>query len=273
MSNKLENAVRLLFSPEYRHHRRLFRAEYRDLARLGAMPRYQSGQTVLRGHKVYFPDAASYLFTRTEIFDKEIYNFDSATPAPYIIDGGANIGLASIYLKLKYPGARIVAFEPDSSIADFYRKNVASFGFADVELVQKGLWSFDGNLEFASEGADGGSFIADEAGKHKTISIPVTRLSAYMGKKVDFLKIDIEGAELEVLEECRAGLPNVERIFVEYHSFEGKPQHLARLIAILEEAGFRLHINAPGLSSTQPLKGRIVYNGMDMQLNVYGFRD
>lgn len=273
MSNKLESAIRLLFSPEHRRNRKLFRAEYHDLARLAAMERYIPGQTMLREHKVYFPDAASYLFTRTEIFDKEIYAFDSQVVSPYIIDAGANIGLASIFLKLRLPTARIVAFEPDENIASYYKKNIASFGFKGVELVQKGLWSHEGELKFSVEGADGGSFIEGQAPAGKTVSIPVTTLSSYLREGVDFLKIDIEGAELEVLEECQASLPNVERIFVEYHSFIGKEQKFGRLIGILEKAGFRLHINSPGLSSTRPLLGRNEYNGMDMQLNIYGFRN
>lgn len=272
MASKLENAIRLLTSPEYREHRRIFRKEYHDLARLAAMERYTPGETVLRGHKVYFPDAASYLFTRTEIFDKEIYCFDTGNPKPLIIDAGANIGLASIYLKLRFPEARVIAFEPDEDIARFYKKNIQSFGFEGVDLIQKGLWSTEGNLKFSSEGADAGSFIDSESKTANVISIPVTTLSPYLNQKVDFLKIDIEGAELAVLEECRERLPMIERLFVEYHSFEGQDQGLSKTFNILEKAGFRLHVSSPGLTSNRPLQAMHVYNGMDMQLNIYGFR-
>ena len=65
------------------------------------------------------------------------------------------------------------------------------------------------------------------------------RLRNLLERKVQLLKLDIEGAELEVLRDCGARLQNVERLFVEHHSFLGRPQQLGEFFGILEAAGFR----------------------------------
>ena len=84
--------------------------------------------------------------------------------------------------------------------------------------------------------------------------------------------MDIEGSEFEVLNDAAENLRNVENIFVEYHSFSDKEQMLPELLTILKNAGFRLHIAAPGLVSENPFMSITEYAGMDNQLNIFGFR-
>lgn len=84
--------------------------------------------------------------------------------------------------------------------------------------------------------------------------------------------MDIEGSEYIVLEESKDYLKNVKNIFVEYHSFIGKVQYLAELLALFKNAGFRLNINVPGLASQTPFVSINTHSGMDMQLNIYGYR-
>ena len=62
-------------------------------------------------------------------------------PKPFIIDCGANIGLSVIYLKNLYPDAEIVAFEPDEQNFQLLQKNIASFGFKNVEARKEAVWT------------------------------------------------------------------------------------------------------------------------------------
>ena len=68
------------------------------------------------GKILKIPDSASYLSSREEIFDQQIYRFNTSNSKPYIVDCGANIGLSIIYFKQLFPNAEIVAFEPDEKI-------------------------------------------------------------------------------------------------------------------------------------------------------------
>ncbi len=87
------------------------------------------------------------------------------------------------------------------------------------------------------------------------------------------LKIDIEGAELDVLMECQDELHNVRNIFVEYHSFKANPQQLGTLLDLLENNGFRYQIQNTAFVSKQAFVKKREEYGMDMQLNIYGFKD
>ncbi|MBA4056612.1 MAG: FkbM family methyltransferase [Marivirga sp.] len=237
---------------------------------LKVIPRYTPGSITFLNHQLKYADSASLLFTYKEIFKESIYKFTPTSRRPFIIDAGANIGLSVLYFKQLIPDAKILAFEPDGKIFSVLGDNVKEFGLNDVTLVNKGLWNDDQNLRFHSEGADAGR-ISDASDAVNVIA--VTRLSTYLTETVDLLKIDIEGAETVVLQECKDYLHHVRNIFVEYHSFVGQEQSLPELLSILKQSGFRVNINAPGLVSKNPFIKVNAYNGMDMQLNIYGVRN
>jgi FkbM family methyltransferase len=204
-----------------------------------------------------------------EIFRREIYKFDSSREDPYIIDAGANIGMSVLYFKKLYPKAHITAFEPDKKIFDTLSTNVRAAELTDVELLCKGIASSNETRSFYTEGADGGR-IASPEDTLNLQQVDMTKLSSYLNKTVDMLKIDIEGAELEVLNECKDYLGQVQHIFVEYHSLHSQPQHLDAILRILSDAGFRYYIEHDGVSSTNPFTQIKTYGGYDLQLNIYG---
>jgi FkbM family methyltransferase len=255
-------------------YRRLRYPKYRlradEIARLESLPRYERSFADLTGNRLEVVDAASFLFMYREIFEQQIYCFRSTTETPFIIDGGANIGLSVIYFKQIYPQSQIVAFEPDPDVFAVLQKNLQTCGYEDVELYPKALWSSETTLAFMHEGADGGRL--SRSSDPRTNLVGTTRLRDYLDRQVDFLKLDIEGAETDVLIDCADRLSNIKNLFVEYHSFADKTQTLHSLIGVLNDAGFRLHIHPP-VVSPQPFVYRIVNLGMDMQLNIFAFRE
>jgi len=207
-----------------------------------------------------------------EIFTRELYRFQTDTAAPRILDCGANIGLATVYWKRLFPAARIICFEPDPITFDTLTKNIASAGLSDVTCIPKGLGAKEETRQFFSEGADGGRVAVSED-THDLITINLTPLSPYLSEPIDFLKIDIEGSEYEVLEECKDSLGSVERIFIEYHSLHEAPQDLARILEILSNAGFRYYIEGTGVHSAHPFVSVQTHLGYDNQLNIFGYRN
>ena len=218
-----------------------------------------------------FTDSASLLFIYDEIFKKEIYKFQTNSIEPYIIDAGANIGLSVIYFKQLYPNSEIVAFEPDNNVFDALSFNVSSFQLNKITLIQKALWNGDTVLKFYSEGADGGR-ISFKEDTNELIEVQTTNLRSFLNKKVDLLKIDIEGAETLVLENCADLLSNVEKLFVEYHSIRGNQQSLHSLLQILNNAGFRYQVQHIGVFSPHPFMKIVHQNNMDLQLNIFAYR-
>ena len=275
--NKNAKTILLQYLPHpVRHHIRKvtnsrYRDEYNENKRLLQLPRYKPTSTQLLGKEIEIADAASFLFMKKEIFKQEIYKFNSETSSPYILDCGSNIGLSIIYFKTLFPKSEIIGFEPDSSIYKLLEHNLKIFNLDDVVIEKQAVWSSETTVDFYNEGADGGR-LAEEVNTALRENVKTVRLRKYLQRKVDFLKIDIEGAEVEVIEDCRDYLCNVNNIFIEYHSFVKSPQSLSLILNTLETNGFRYYVNAPGLHSKQPFVKIKESLGMDMQINIYGIR-
>jgi len=233
--------------------------------------RYQKQTIPLFGRSFQLTDSASFLFIHKELFKDEIYAFITANKQPYILDAGANIGLSVLYFKMHYPNATVVAFEPDPITFEVLNQNVKTFELNGVELIDKAVWNAETKLRFFAEGADGGR-LATPSDQQQIIEVDTVRLRPYLNRKVDFLKIDIEGAETTVLEDCADLLVNVERLFVEYHSFSGQEQQLHRLLEILHIAGFRYYVSHVGIRSAHPFVQVNSAMGMDNQLNIFAYR-
>lgn len=221
--------------------------------------------------KLYIHDIASFNLCNEELFKSEMYKFKANRYNPFIIDCGANLGMSVIYFKQLYPDSSIIAFEADDYIFNFLEKNIESFGFKDVQLINKAVWNSEENLSFIVEGGAGGRLEKETLeGKYK--NVPCTSLKKYLiGKKVDFLKIDIEGAEYEVLKDCEGELKNVDCMFIEYHSMPAKEQNLHAILDIVQKAGFKYHIK-DAFTTKHPFIKRNLNFGMDLQLNIFCYK-
>ena len=266
MIKRIARRVMQIANAESRNRRRILR----QLAKLSSKSRYSAGSSSLLGPPFVFNDAATFAGNYRDIFLRHIYRFPSTTETPLVIDCGANTGLGVLYAKREYPGAKVIAFEADPKVAELLVKNVAAFNLSDVHIETRAVWTEVTHVDFYREGADSGRVgVPIPGGEH--IQVRTARLRDYLNTPVDFLKIDIEGAETDVLEDCADRLCNVKSAFVEFHSFASKPQALARLVACLETAGFRLIIESVAEAGVAPLctAGK---QGMDLQLNVFAFR-
>ena len=235
------------------------------------MPRYTLTQTDIIGPMLQIPDATSFMWMYYELFEREIYKFKAKTTRPHILDGGANIGLSVIYFKRMYPDARLIAFEPDPQMYRILQQNLQSAGVQDVELVNRALWTEETTLSFAPDGADAGHLVMASE-ETNLVKVQTVWLRNYLNVPVDFLKLDIEGAETTVLQDCHDKLTDVQNIFVEYHSYQNSPQTLDTVLTILKDSGFRIHVHANN-PAHQPFVERKICAGMDLQVDIFGFRD
>lgn len=248
-----------------------FRMSWRERKRLEYFPRHHRTYVPLLGKHIEITDSYWHSYSYREIFIDEIYKFDASSSAPFIIDCGANVGMSIIYFKYLYPDAKIIAFEPDEEIFNVLARNVKAFQLTNVTIERKALWKSETTLPFQPEGSVGSRIIKDSTG-NSLPNVQTVRLRDLLIQKVDFLKIDIEGAEYEVLDDCRNDLSNVEYLFVEYHGMVGEAQTLQDILQILQDGGFRYHIK-----DAYPIQHPFVRSerrsGYDLQLNIFGFRE
>ncbi|WP_163350656.1 FkbM family methyltransferase [Desulfovibrio sp. JC010] len=206
-----------------------------ELKRIGSRKRYGDWHVKFYNLNIFCHDLLALHIAIKDIFIQRIYDFSSDKDSPVVIDGGSHIGLFSLYAKLKYPKANIIAFEPDENNLKLLMKNLFSNGFKDVQVVPAGLYESDGELAFSSTPNDGSNLFATET---NTV-VKVVKLSPYLKTHVDILKLNIEGAEWGVLKEAGNLLRNVKEIIMEYHGFPELGQSLHNILALLDSSGFR----------------------------------
>ena len=232
-------------------------------------PRFCKTAIEFLDYKIDIVDNISFIWQFRDIFVDELYLFDGPYEDPLIYDCGANVGVSCLYFKTIFPRARIKAFEADPAIADVLEKNLAMNGFDDIEVVKKVVWVTDGVVNFGCEGADGGSIHLET----EKIKLPALRLRDLILKEetVAFLKLDIEGAETDVLIDCAKVLERIDHLYFEYHSLTNLEQRLDELLNILSVNGFRYHISSIA-SRKCPFVNPPRNGSMDMQLNVFAYR-
>jgi len=251
--------------------------ENAELRRLGSLPSGTAGITRLLGYPLEFPDARMFVATYSPIFRRRIYQFSPSNASPRILDCGANIGLASIYWKQTFPNADITAFEPDPSTASLLRRNLAAAGADDVTVVEAAVWTENGTIHLTQPEGDPGRLGSRIVEASTNISadneepVRTVRLRDCFTEPVDFLKLDIEGAETDVILDIADLLPTVGDLFVEYHGFTGRSR-LVELMEPIERAGFSIYVEQEHEFAKQPFVARPEYAGMDVQLNLYCYR-
>ena len=257
-------------TPLYRY---LTKEKYRTyvnlLTRHGNAKRFTAKEISFNGYKFHVIDVPSFMDHYKSIITEEIYNFKAKTNQPVIYDCGANIGISILYFKMLYPESKIIAFEADPEIAKVLQKNIDTNKLSNVELIDKAVWKDDKGIEFGVEGADAGS-IFNEGDK---IHIPSVRLRDMLEKvdNIDFLKMDIEGAETEVLRDCKDVLHKADNLFIEYHTFNGMKQELDEVLKIFTDNGFRYFIQTVNYRK-HPYINQKGHGSMDLQLNIYGYK-
>lgn len=246
--------------------------ENQEIRRISKVKRHILFTTKILGKEIKGGDSSSFIGQYNEIIKKEIYNFKTQLDNPYIVDCGANIGISLIYFKIKFPNAEIVAFEPDPYVFSLLSGNINKFEFNNITLIKKGVWNKDGKVKFSGKGDDSGKIVEPNLQNQNSFEIEVVSLRHFLQKKVQLLKIDIEGAECEVLMDVSDLLYNVERIFIEYHSKINEEQKLNKILEILSNNGFRFFIEQTSLYNVNPFINISENNGLDNLLNIYGYR-
>jgi FkbM family methyltransferase len=220
-------------------------------------------------HKTFLHGGPEYLHGLQEIFLDDIY--DQQLPEnSFILDCGAHIGLSVIYLKNICPSARIVCFEPDGKNFDLLQKNILSHGLKNIEPKNEAVWNENTSLHFIQEGNMGSKI--GEGSSDNTVTVKATRLKDYITQKVDFLKLDIEGAEYKVLKDIADNLGFVNNMFVEYHGSFAQNDELVEIFGIIRKAGFKFYIKEAAPVYDQPFLPKKTSGEYDVQLNIFCFK-
>ncbi len=205
------------------------------------------------GFKIDAFDYEIIRFLFEEIFFRNEYRFISKRKNPIIFDCGANIGFATIFFKWIYPESEIYAFEPDKNTFEILKKNVLQNKLKNVHLYNSAISDKNGEIDFFIDPTCPGSLIMStkqERMPKDKITVDCLSLSTFIKNnnlsKIDYLKMDIEGSEFEVIQDLNINnqLKNVEKFSIEYHhKISGHKSKLSEFLQIFENNDFEYQIN------------------------------
>ena len=170
------------------------------------------------------------------------------SPGMIVIEVGGHIGYMSVYFDhLVQPDGRVIVFEPGSNNLPYISKTVAPH--KNIILEEKGVGNFDGTMEFFEESLTGqnNSFVKnfDGLAANQEVSfvnvavvphkVEVVKLDSYCKNVTpDFIKIDVEGFEYDVLLGAKVTLSKTPRLMVEVQANQ------AAIFDLLRKAGYRM---------------------------------
>lgn len=133
----------------------------------------------------------------------------------FVVDAGAHIGVFSLIVSAYFPEARILAIEPNRTNIEILERNFSANQVrGDIQPVA--LWNENTLVGFSGGQSNAGRIQPEE----REELVQARTLSSILGdsiSEVDFLKLDIEGAELAVLPDVLPQLPQKACIYVELH--------------------------------------------------------
>jgi FkbM family methyltransferase len=197
--------------------------------RVRAAVRNQDGKLIQikpKGHKpIFLRRCAADIDVIGEIVRDDVYGtaFSLLKLCRTAVDLGANIGVTSLVLLERFPSCRVIAFEPHRGNFEVLRRNLPN-----CETYEAAVWSKAGavTLEGPSDGFD--RFQAHEGGPIKAYSMRDVLVLA--GRPIDFLKMDIEGSEIELFKDP-SWLGVVNLLAIEFHGNSRELCNFDRAIA------------------------------------------
>jgi FkbM family methyltransferase len=158
----------------------------------------------------------------------------------YIIDLGANVGYTAAHLADTYKTATVIAVEMEPANCKLVEKNLRHWKDR-AEVVPAAIWSEDG-LQGKIEGLNSDSFTFSEGcGKDDELQVKTLTMNhlikMFLIDSIDFLKIDIEGAEKEILLNSEPDwLTRVQSVNLEIHD----RSEMKSYIALFEKYNFEV---------------------------------
>jgi FkbM family methyltransferase len=195
-------------------------------------------------HPLWVRPGTSDVATFNEVFVAREYDLPFTDFVPrHVLDLGANVGYASVHFASRWPQAVILAVEPEAENVVLLKRNTGLY--PRVNALHAAVWSRTTEVAVANPKDDANAFRMTEAANGSGPRVPAFTIGQLIDRmgcgRLDLLKMDVEGAEVEILRAASEWLDRVNVMIVELHD-RMVPGCGAALIAALQGRRFRMEI-------------------------------
>ncbi len=164
-----------------------------------------------------------------------------------VVDVGAHIGGFSIRAAQRAPGGRVFAYEASGKNFSMLEANKKLNKLQNLHIENAAVSDQRGKMKFFLPGENGalGSLLQDSNSPSETVRTITLKniFEEHDLKQINYLKMDVEGAEYNILAGCNEEtLAKIQHIVMEYHEFQGDSRSHRDLVNILQSHGFRVAV-------------------------------
>ena len=246
-----------------------------------ALDNFKTEFVYVQGNKIFLDDEDCLQLSVNEItepVETKLFN-DIIKNGEVLVDVGANIGYFTLIMaKLSGSSGKIFSFEPENKNFEILEKNVKINNYQNVVLEKKGVSDRNGvNKFFLSSKNTGMHSLQKIRDDSKEVKIDVIKLDDYfftldLVEKISLIKIDVEGAEFQVLNGMKTILKNKNlKLLIEFI-----PDHLKKhgtnpsdVLKILEDNDFKLYQINERTKQLELKKIEDILNNSEIGRNIY----
>jgi len=202
-------------------------------------------QTKLSNFTISYLNSEEFHHVKREVWTEHCYYTELENPAPTIIDVGAHIGLTTLYFAKHFPTAKIISLEPNPITFKILEENVWQNRLEErvtclqkavsVQLGKQQFWTNPKTTDWQLNAGLNSTTWTNQP-LPNSVQVETITLSSLLHQPIDLLKIDVEGNELQLIQEAQEQLLNVRQIFIEFHPRDGN--QLTELLELLQKHGF-----------------------------------
>lgn len=212
--------------------------------RLGTASRSVRFSVAGRHLQALVPADSVFFSIKDILFNREYEffpQFELTHPRQIVVDVGAHAGLYTIIASLS--ASKVLALEPDNDIFRILSTNITRNSLTNVNIIESALWTKDGFAKFHRRGNSQLGSVRTRRNSEPILvqanSLPhllSDALQGVQGRKIDLLKLDIEGTEFDVIPSSdQETLGKIAKMVVEVHTEHGK---IEALTSKLKQCGF-----------------------------------
>lgn len=175
-----------------------------------------------------------------KIFEDKFERFFRIEEGDTVLDVGACIGDTTVPMATKTgEKGTVIAVEPEPRNISFLKANTSMFN--NMYIVEKAAWNRKGTVRFHLHSSCTGHSIVDQFRNYIEVKADTLDNIVNPWSQVDFAKIDVQGAELQVLEGAEEMLRKTRNIVVETHYF-GEKALYPKISNFLKTRGFTVRV-------------------------------